>query len=65
MILPAGDADAAAFWLALDEGTLLVSVCRACNNRWLPPLSTTDARLRRFLESYDWPVDDGPAAGPR
>ena len=32
---------------------------------WLPPLSATDARLRRFLESYDWPVDDGPAAGPR
>ena len=32
---------------------------------WLPPLSADDPRLRRFLESYDWPVDDGPAAGPR
>jgi len=32
---------------------------------WLPPLSATDARLRRFLESYDWPVDDAPGSGAR
>lgn len=40
MIPPAGDVDATAFWSALDEGTLLVSVCGACGNRWLPPLAT-------------------------
>ncbi len=40
MIPPAGDVDAAAFWSALDDGTLLVSVCGACGHRWLPPLAT-------------------------
>lgn len=40
MIPPAGEVDAAAFWSALDDGTLLVSVCGACGHRWLPPLAT-------------------------
>jgi uncharacterized OB-fold protein len=40
MIPPVGDPDAAEFWAALDEGTLLVSVCGACAKRWLPPLGT-------------------------
>ena len=30
---------------------------------WLPPLSAHDGRLRRFLESYDWPVDEGEPVG--
>jgi hypothetical protein len=32
---------------------------------WLPPLSAEDGRLRRFLESYGWSVDDERAASPR
>jgi len=40
VIPPAGDVDAASFWAALDDGTLLVSVCGSCGHRWLPPLAT-------------------------
>jgi uncharacterized OB-fold protein len=40
MIRPVHDVDAAAFWAALDDGTLLVSVCGACGHRWLPPLAS-------------------------
>jgi uncharacterized OB-fold protein len=40
VIPPAGDVDAAAFWSALDDGALLVAVCAACGNHWLPPLAT-------------------------
>jgi uncharacterized OB-fold protein len=40
VIPPVGDVDAAAFWSALAEGALLVSVCGACGHRWLPPLAT-------------------------
>jgi uncharacterized OB-fold protein len=40
MIPPAGEVDAAAFWAALGDGTLMVAVCAACGNRWLPPLAT-------------------------
>jgi len=40
VIPPAHDVDADAFWAALDDGTLLVAVCGACGNHWLPPLAT-------------------------
>lgn len=40
MLAPVGDADAAEFWAALEQGVLLVSVCGACRKRWLPPLAT-------------------------
>jgi uncharacterized OB-fold protein len=40
VIPPAGDVDAVEFWEALNRGTLLVSECRACGHRWLPPLAT-------------------------
>jgi uncharacterized protein len=40
VILPAGEVDAAEFWSALDDGTLLVSACATCGHRWLPPLAT-------------------------
>ena len=65
MIPPAGDVDAAAFWSALLEGTLLVSVCGACGNRWLPPLATCPRCASRDVSSapsavtgalYSWTV---------
>jgi uncharacterized OB-fold protein len=65
MIPPVGDADAAAFWDALDEGVLLVSVCGACANRWLPPLATCPRCASRDVTSepspstgslYSWTV---------
>ena len=65
MIPPAGEVDAAAFWSALDDGTLLVSVCGACGHRWLPPLATCPRCGSRDLTSapaaptgalYSWTV---------
>jgi len=65
MIPPAGDVDAAAFWSALDRGTLLVSACDACGNRWLPPLASCPRCGSRELTSepssptgslYSWTV---------
>ena len=65
MIHPAGEVDAAAFWAALDDGTLLVSVCGACGHRWLPPLATCPRCASRDLTSapapptgslYSWTV---------
>ncbi len=65
MIPPAGDVDATTFWSALDEGTLLVTVCDACGNRWLPPLATCPRCASRDVSSapatvtgalYSWTV---------
>jgi uncharacterized OB-fold protein len=65
VIPPAGDVDAAAFWTALAGGTLLVSVCEVCGNRWLPPLATCPRCAARSITSapgaargalYSWTV---------
>lgn len=65
MLPPAGDADAAEFWAALDGGVLLVSVCGACGKRWLPPLATCPRCASREITSepaaprarlYSWSV---------
>lgn len=65
MIPPAGDVDAEAFWAALADGTLLVSVCEECGRRWLPPLATCPRCASRSLTSvpaapsgtlYSWTV---------
>ena len=65
MIPPSGEVDAAAFWSALDEGTLLVAVCGACGRRWLPPLATcprcasrevTNAAAAAAGSLYSWTV---------
>ncbi|MEX1008979.1 MAG: Zn-ribbon domain-containing OB-fold protein [Acidimicrobiia bacterium] len=65
MIPPARDVDAAEFWSALEEGQLLVSVCGACGNRWLPPLATCPRCASREVTSapsattgalYSWTV---------
>ena len=65
MIRPAVDVDAAPFWSALEDGTLLVSVCDACGNRWLPPLATCPRCASRHITSapaastgqlYSWTV---------
>jgi uncharacterized OB-fold protein len=62
---PAGDVDAAEFWDALHRGVLLVSVCTACANRWLPPLATCPRCSSRAVTSepagglgtlYSWTV---------
>jgi uncharacterized OB-fold protein len=65
MIPPAHDVDAGAFWAALDDGTLLVSVCGSCGHRWLPPLATCPQCASRDVTSapsaatgslYSWTV---------
>jgi uncharacterized OB-fold protein len=65
VIPPAGDVDAETFWAALDDGTLLVSVCGACGHRWLPPLPTCPRCASREVTSapaaptgalYSWTV---------
>jgi hypothetical protein len=55
VIPPAGDIDAVAFWDALDHGTLLVAVCGACGNRWLPPLATCPRCASRDVTLADAP----------
>ena len=65
MLPPVGDADAADFWAALDDGVLLVSVCGACGKRWLPPLATCPRCASRDItvepaavtaQLYSWSV---------
>ena len=65
MIPAAGDVDAEPFWAALDDGTLLVSVCESCGHRWLPPLATCPRCASRSLTTapaaptgalYSWTV---------
>jgi uncharacterized OB-fold protein len=65
VILPVGDVDAAGFWSALEDGTLLVAVCDACGHHWLPPLATCPRCASRAVTSapappagalYSWTV---------
>jgi uncharacterized OB-fold protein len=65
VIPPVHDVDAGPFWAALDEGTLLVSVCGACDHHWLPPLATCPRCASRDVRSapsgtvgslYSWTV---------
>ena len=58
MIRPAHDVDADAFWAALDDGTLLVSMCNSCAHHWLPPLTTCPRCASRDVTSTP-----SPAAG--
>jgi len=58
VIPPTGDVDADEFWTALDDGTLLVSVCASCGHHWLPPLATCPSCASRDVTSAP-----SPAAG--
>jgi hypothetical protein len=56
VIPPAVDVDAVGFWDALDQGTLVVAVCGACGNHWLPPLAACPRCATRDVTFADAPA---------